>query len=92
MPRVAHAAVPRLARALVGAGLQADLAVPALLDLLFCEVPLVFGRHLGTDLRPGILLCGIGDARNGYWVSHKSWVSCRPDASGWSARARRGRA
>ena len=54
VPIVAHAAVPRLARALIGPGLQADLAVPALLDLLLSEVPLVLGRHLGPDLRPGV--------------------------------------
>ena len=46
--------MPRLARALVGPGLQADLGVPALLDLLLGEVPLVLGRHLGPDLRPGV--------------------------------------
>ena len=52
MPRIAHATVPGLARALIGAGLQTDLAVPSLLDLFFGEVSLVLGRHFRPDLRP----------------------------------------
>ena len=52
---VPHAAVSRLAGTLVGAGLQADLGVPALLDLLVGKVPLVLGRHLRPDLRPGVV-------------------------------------
>ena len=52
VPRIAHATVPGLARALIGAGLKADLAVPSLLDLFIGKVSLVLGRHFGPDLRP----------------------------------------
>ena len=52
VPRIAHATVPGLARPLIGAGLQTDLAVPSLLDLFFGEVSLILGRHFWPDLRP----------------------------------------
>ena len=62
MTGVPHTAVSRLAGTLVGAGLQADLGVPALFDLLIGKVPLVLCRHLRPDLRSGVFGVLLGGA------------------------------
>ena len=65
MTVVAHTAETGLAVAFVGAGLEADLGVSALPNLLLGEIPLVLRRHLGPQWRSAVLGVLLGRSAEG---------------------------